>query len=305
MLNLWKKRDLASLVAEQAAVSPETLEQARVLVEEVRRHGRAAVRRLAERFGDVEPGQPLLRGPDDLQAALERLPETDRAVLQAAAERIRRFATAQRAAIVDVDIPVPGGRAGHRVEPVARAGCYAPGGRFPLPSSVLMTAVTARAAGVGEVIVATPRPTDVTLAAAALAGADAVLAVGGAQAIGALAYGMDGLPAVDVVVGPGNKWVTAAKQLVSGRVRIDMLAGPSELVVLADDQADPAVIAADLLAQAEHDTDAIPVLVTPSETLAMRTAAELEVVHGRDRSARVGERRLGVGRGPRGRDRGL
>jgi phosphoribosyl-ATP pyrophosphohydrolase/phosphoribosyl-AMP cyclohydrolase/histidinol dehydrogenase len=139
-----------------------------------------------------------------------------------------------------------------------------------------MTAVTARAAGVGEVWVASPKPVDVTLAAAAVAGADAVLAVGGAQAIAALAYGAGPVPACDVVVGPGNRWVTAAKKLVAGHVGIDMLAGPSELVVLADDSADPATVAADLLAQAEHDPDALPVLVTTSPGLADRVDDELE-----------------------------
>ncbi len=139
-----------------------------------------------------------------------------------------------------------------------------------------MTAVTARVAGVDNVIVASPRPALVTLAAAAVAGADAVLAVGGAHAIAALAYGIDGFDPCDVVVGPGNRWVTAAKQVVSGRVGIDMLAGPSELVVLADETVDPATVAADLLAQAEHDPDALPVLVTTSETLAKAVEAEIE-----------------------------
>jgi phosphoribosyl-ATP pyrophosphohydrolase/phosphoribosyl-AMP cyclohydrolase/histidinol dehydrogenase len=131
-----------------------------------------------------------------------------------------------------------------------------------------MTAVTARAAGVGEVWVASPRPAQITLAAAAVAGADGLLAVGGAHAIAALAYGIGGPPTCDVVVGPGNRWVTAAKKVVAGDVGIDMLAGPSELVVLADASADPEVVAADLLAQAEHDPEALPVLVTTDAALA-------------------------------------
>jgi histidinol dehydrogenase len=191
------------------------------------------------------------------------------------AERIAGFARAQRDALREVDVAVPGGRAGHRVTPVARAGCYAPGGRYPLPSSVLMTAVTARVAGVREVWVASPGPDEVTLAAAEVAGADAVLAVGGAQAIAALAFGAGSVPACDVVVGPGNRWVTAAKQLVAGYVGIDLLAGPSELVVLADGTADAATVAADLLAQAEHDPDALPVLVTTEAALADAVDEEL------------------------------
>jgi phosphoribosyl-ATP pyrophosphohydrolase/phosphoribosyl-AMP cyclohydrolase/histidinol dehydrogenase len=138
-----------------------------------------------------------------------------------------------------------------------------------------MTVVTARAAGVSSVWAASPRPTDVTLAAAAIAGADGLLAVGGAQAIGALAFGLGPIPPSDLIVGPGNRWVTGAKHLVSDRVGIDMLAGPSELVVLADDSAEARTIAADLLAQAEHDTDAVPILVTTSRSLAAEVNAEL------------------------------
>jgi len=138
-----------------------------------------------------------------------------------------------------------------------------------------MTAVTAKVAGVREVWVASPKPARLVLAAAAVAGADAVLAVGGAQAIAALAYGAGPIPACDVVVGPGNRFVTAAKQLVSGTVGIDMLAGPSELVVFADASADPGLVAADLLAQAEHDPEALPVLVTLDPRLPARVEAEL------------------------------
>jgi len=138
-----------------------------------------------------------------------------------------------------------------------------------------MTALTARAAGVAEVWVASPRPSPVTLAAAALAEADGLLRVGGAQAIGALAFGAGPVPPCDAIVGPGNRWVTAAKQRVAGRVAIDMLAGPSELVVLADGTADPELVAADLLAQAEHDPDALPVLVTPDPDLLDRVEAAL------------------------------
>jgi phosphoribosyl-ATP pyrophosphohydrolase/phosphoribosyl-AMP cyclohydrolase/histidinol dehydrogenase len=140
-----------------------------------------------------------------------------------------------------------------------------------------MTAVTARAAGVAEVWVASPKPVDATLAAAAIAGADGLLAAGGAHAIAALAFGAGPVPACDVVVGPGNRWVTAAKRLVAGRVGIDMLAGPSELVVLADATADPSTVAADLLAQAEHDPDALPILVTADSGLAAEVDRALEL----------------------------
>jgi len=165
------------------------------------------------------------------------------------------------------------------VAPVATAGCYAPGGRYPLPSSVLMTAISARVAGVKNVWVASPRPHPVTLGAAHVAGAHGFLAIGGAQAIAAMAYGVGGVPKADVIVGPGNRWVTAAKAYVAGcgTCAIDMIAGPSECLVLADETADAAVIAADLLAQAEHDTDALPVLVTTHEPLITAVDKELQL----------------------------
>ena len=202
----------------------------------------------------------------------------EREVLQRVAERIRAFALAQRGCLNDLTLSVPGGEAGHTCIPVRSAGCYAPGGRFPLPSSVLMTAVTARAAGVERVWVASPRPTDATLAAAAIAGADGLRAIGGVQGVAALARGLLGVPegGCDMIVGPGNRWVTAAKLLISGEVGIDMLAGPSELVVLADETADARVVAADLLAQAEHDDDAIPILISTSTTLIAGVVDELQ-----------------------------
>ncbi|MFU8802962.1 MAG: histidinol dehydrogenase, partial [Bradymonadaceae bacterium] len=240
----------------RSPVDGETLEAAGLIVNDVRDRGEAAVREHALRLGDLGEGDALVLGPEALEEALLSLPDADRGVLERTAGRIRTFAQAQLNSVNSLELPIPGGKAGHDVAPVERAGCYAPGGRFPLPSSVLMTAITAQVAGVKVVWVASPRPTKETLAAAALAKVDGFLCVGGAQAIAAMAYGAGDVPACDVVVGPGNRWVTAAKQLVSGRVRIDMLAGPSELVVLADSTAKPGTVAADLLAQAEHDPDA-------------------------------------------------
>ena len=249
-------------------VSAEVLAGATRIVEDVRERGARAVREYAERFGDIEAGAPLLLSRAQLVSALEGLDGDRRGVLERVASRIGAFAAAQRSMYRDIETQAPGGRAGHTVEAVASAGCYAPGGRYPLPSSVLMTALTARAAGVERVVVASPRPTREMLAAAAIAGADAYLCVGGAHAVAAMAFGIDGLAPTDVVVGPGNAWVTAAKQLVMGTVGIDMLAGPSELLVLADESADAGTIAADLLAQAEHDADASSMLVTTSAQFA-------------------------------------
>ena len=249
-------------------IDAEALSVAGAIVADVRKNGWPAVVRHAERLGDIKPGQPALVEPDRWRNALTEVGPAVADLLYRTAEQIRTFADAQRRSLQEVKVEVPGGTMGQSVAPVAKAGCYAPGGRFPLPSSLLMTAVTARAAGVEEVWVASPRPAPVTLAAAAIAGVDGFIAVGGAQAIAALAYGAGPVPATDAVVGPGNRWVTAAKQLVSGTVAIDMLAGPSEVLVLADDSANPAIIAADLLAQCEHDTDAAAILVTPSSWLA-------------------------------------
>jgi len=233
------------------------------------------LREYAQRFGDVVSGGPLFLERATLERALAGLPVADCARLERVAERIRIFAEAQKRALTAVTVTVPGGAAGHWVAPVQRAGCYAPGGRYPLPSSVLMTAITARVAGVKEIWVASPKPGPITLAAAAVAGATGVLAAGGAHAIAALAFGVGPVGACDVIAGPGNRYVTAAKQLVAGRVAIDLLAGPSELVVFADETASPAIIAADLLAQAEHDPDAVPVLVTLDPSHVDRVDAEL------------------------------
>jgi histidinol dehydrogenase len=274
MLPLRSLDELSKPAAPELEI--ETRTAARVILDDVAGRGEVAVREHSERFGDLEPGAPLWLGKSELQAAAERLPTDQLALLQRTAERIRRFAEAQRDSFGSFEFPLPGGFAKQRWVPLDAAGCYAPGGRYPLPSSVLMTAVTARAAGVPRVVVASPKPGDVTLAAAWVAGADRLLAAGGAQAIGALAYGIGGEPGVDVIVGPGNRYVTAAKALVSERVAIDMLAGPSELLVVAGSDADPAWIAADLLAQAEHDPDARPLLIALDAELIPQVNAELE-----------------------------
>jgi len=272
---LLPRRTVAELARRGAGLDAKTLAAAARIVEAVRKRGEVALRKHAERFGDMSPGAPLYHNRADLARVLAGLSPEERTRLERVAARIRAFAVAQRGALGPVRVPVPGGIAEHRIAPIERAGCYAPGGRYPLPSSVLMTVVTARVAGVRNVWVASPKPQAVSLAAAAIAGADGVLAVGGAQAIAALAYGAGPIAPRDVIVGPGSRWVAAAKQLVAGTVAIDMLAGPSELIVFADESADPATVAADLLAQAEHDPDALPVLVTVDATLVERVEQEL------------------------------
>jgi len=273
MLRRIKPADVSA--NRRSAVDPVTLREAALIVDDVRENGEAALVKHALRLGDMKEGDPLVLDRGALKKALGKIDAADRDVLERTAERIRKFAGAQRKSLKELKAAIPGGSAGHFISPVDRAGCYAPGGRFPLPSSVLMTVITAKTAGVKEVWAASPRPSTMTIASAAVAGADALLCAGGAQAIAAFAYGAGKVPRCDMIVGPGNRWVTAAKKLVSGDVGIDMLAGPSELVVVADESADPAVITADLLAQAEHDTDAIPILVAIST--GMITAVEKEL----------------------------
>lgn len=250
-------------------VDPIARDQAASILSEVRLKGLDGLIETAVRLKDIETSSSkLFYDKNDLKIAFDSLDEEARNVLIRTGERIRAFAQAQRDSIKEMTTTIAGGEAGHFVAPCEVAGCYAPGGRYPLPSSVLMTAITARTAGVPTVWVASPRPALATLAAAHVANADGLLCCGGAQAIGAMAYGVGPVPACDVIVGPGNKWVTAAKSLVSGICAIDMLAGPSEVLVIADETCDPDVVAADLLAQAEHDTEARPILVCTSEKIA-------------------------------------
>lgn len=259
----------------QKGLSAETLTTAQAIIHEVQHGGDEGLKACIQRYEQRESTQ-LILSSTQLRAAFFRLPPDTQTVLKRTAERIRKFAEAQKGCLSPLRTAVAGGFAGHFLAPVERAACYAPGGRFPLPSSVLMTAITARVAGVKHVMVVSPSTHDIMLAAAWVADADAFLHAGGAHAVAAVAYGTETIAPVDIIVGPGNRWVTAAKQLVSGIVAIDMLAGPSELVVLADESANPTVVAADLLGQAEHDPDAIPSLVTTSEKLVSAVETELE-----------------------------
>jgi histidinol dehydrogenase len=241
----------------------------------VRAEGDVAVQRYNERFGRRAP-QLMVREYDGA-GALARLPVEARAALELAAERIRAFHEHERE--TGFRYEEDGITLGVRVLPVARAGVYAPGGKARYPSSVLMSAIPARVAGVEEIIVATPlagdSSDDPVLAAAHLSGASALVDAGGAQAIAALAYGTESVPRVDKIVGPGNLYVACAKRLVFGAVDIDGIAGPSEILVVADDEADPRFIAADLLSQAEHDEAAYPLLITASELMARAVTREI------------------------------
>lgn len=257
------------------ALDAEALEVAQRILDDVAERGDTAVLEHARRLGELGPDEDLWLERDAIDRMADTLDREALRVLASSAKAIERFARAQRESLSDVTVHLATGRAGQRVLPVDCAGAYAPGGRHPLPSSVLMTAVTARAAGVPEIVVASPRPAAATVAAARLAGAERLLRVGGAQAIAAMAMGTETIPSVAVIGGPGNRFVTAAKYLVSREVRIDQLAGPSELLIVASPDADPEVAAADLLAQAEHDPDAVPMLVALDATWVERVEAAL------------------------------
>jgi phosphoribosyl-ATP pyrophosphohydrolase/phosphoribosyl-AMP cyclohydrolase/histidinol dehydrogenase len=250
---------------------------AETILNDIDSRGELALVEHAIRLGDLKEGAPHVLDRAAMKAAYDSLSEADRGILDRTAQRIEAFAKCQKSSLQhEYGHAITGGEAGQNVSPVDVAGCYAPGGRYPLPSSVLMGAVTARVAGVKTVWVASPHPDPITIAAAYVAGADGLLAVGGAQAIGAFAYGAGEVPVCDAIVGPGNKFVTAAKSLVAGAVTIDMLAGPSECLVVADETADPKVVAADLLAQAEHDTAARAILVSTSQSVIDAVDAEIQ-----------------------------
>ena len=254
-----------------------TLETAGGIVDSVRSQGVNAIRQFANQFGERSDDQPLLIEREQMKAATGRIDQRDLDLLKRVAERIRSFADAQLNCLSELKTPVPGGFAGHTIQPVDRVGCYAPAGRFALPSTALMTVVPAVAAGCPAIILATPNPSDIMLATAFIAGANQILAIGGAHAIAALAYGFDGFQKCDLITGPGNRWVTAAKKIVNGDCGIDMLAGPSELVLVADETGEPETIAADLLAQAEHDVDARPFMITTSREMADKVNVQIQI----------------------------
>jgi histidinol dehydrogenase len=249
------------------------------IIAEVRARGAEAVAEYTQRFDRIDLGETGWVIPRaERTAALDRLEPQLREALQRAADRIASFHAAQRPQ--GHEDAADGVRRGYRWTPVAAAGLYVPGGRASYPSSVLMNAIPAKVAGVERLAMVTPTPdgrlNPLVLAAAELAGIDEVFRIGGAQAIAALAYGAGPIAPVDVVVGPGNAWVAEAKRQLYGVVGIDMVAGPSEIVVVADADNDPAWIAADLMSQAEHDPTSQAILITDDKPLgeAVRAAVE-------------------------------
>ena len=259
------KRGATDLAEVEAAV--------RRIVDEVRRDGDRAVRRYAARWDGLRKGEPLRVPEAELHEAWEQTdPELQNAIEQAAGN-IRRYAEWQAPEQWRREIE-PGVSVGQLVRPLESVGCYVPGGRYPLPSTVLMTVIPAQVAGVRQIRVASPRPAQATLAAAAFLGVREFYRVGGAQAIAAFAFGTEEILHVDKIVGPGNRYVTAAKKLVAFDCAIEFLAGPTEAVIISED-GDPPCIASDLVAQAEHDPDALCIFITTSRALARKVQTEV------------------------------
>lgn len=269
---------IRALLPQAAASDLVTRDAVAAIIADVARRGDAAVMEYNRRFdaSDLAPADWEI-SPATCAAALDRIPPALREALHFAADRIRRYHTLQ----IDPGFEVreaDGTVLGMRVTPLDAVGLYVPGGKAAYPSSVLMNAIPAVVAGVGEIVAVTPPGgvNDAVLAALALSGVTRVFRIGGAQAIAALAFGTDTVPRVDKIVGPGNRWVAEAKRQLFGQVGIDMIAGPTEVLILADDTADADDIAADMIAQAEHDEDAGAWLATTSPELAHAVPAALE-----------------------------
>lgn len=271
---------LERIRSRSVALDAQLMSDVEKIVADVRTRGDAALIEYAERFDRVKLTEAQLRiDESQLREAAKQVDDKLLAVLREAIANVRLFHERQRESSWEIQ-PADGVRLGQSITPIDRAGLYVPGGTASYPSSVIMNVVPAQVAGVKRIIVATP-PNSLTqnpAVAAALVelGVTEVYAVGGAQAIAALAYGTETVPAVDKITGPGNRYVAAAKKLVFGVVGIDSIAGPSEVVIIADETARADFVAADLLAQSEHDEDASAVLITTSESLAHEVSAEVD-----------------------------
>jgi histidinol dehydrogenase len=265
-------KTLARLENRGTASLGTVLPAVRRIVADVRSKGDRALLRYAKRFDGLADARSIRVTREEMSAAWESLDPALRDALSAATARIRTFAERQMPASWNI-APIPGLTTGQLVRPLASVGCYVPSGRHPLPSTLLMTTIPAQVAGVGRIVAGSPRPAPATLAAAHLLGVSEFYRLGGAHAIAALAYGTETIPRVDKIVGPGNLYVTAAKRLVAFDCAIDMLAGPTEIVVTSD-AGDPAFIAADIVGQAEHDPETLAIFITTRTDLAEAAVAE-------------------------------
>ena len=270
-------RSFADSLQRRGARSGALVERAvRAILRDVATRGDAAVRCYAEKWDGLKPREPFLVPRERMSEALQKASPEFSGALEFAAENIRRFCEWQRPQEWSHEIQ-PGVRVGQIVRPLESVGCYVPGGRYPLPSTLLMTVIPAQVAGVKRIAVASPRPAPEILAAGALLEIEELHCVGGAQAVGALAYGTKSIAAVRKIVGPGNRYVTVAKKQVAsqGACAIDMLAGPTETLIISHD-GNPTLIAADLVAQAEHDPESFAIFVTTSAELARAVAKEVK-----------------------------
>jgi len=274
------ERDFDALLSRGEEAGESVTAAVMEILQRVRAEGDAALAAYTRRFDRIElsPDEFELGG-GLLDDAVARIPAAERDALESAAARIRAYHAKQDQASWSYEEP-DGTRLGQRVTPLDRVGLYVPGGKAAYPSTVLMNAIPAKVAGVPELVMTVPTPdgesNDLVLAAARIAGVDRVFRIGGAQAVAALAYGTETVPRVDKIVGPGNIYVATAKRLVFGRVGIDMIAGPSEVVIVADDSVDPDWAAMDLFAQAEHDELAQSILISTDERYIERVAEAIE-----------------------------
>jgi len=271
---LKKDRFVRTLEQRGATDLAEVEPEVRRIVNEIRRDGDRGLRRYAAKWDGLGKGEPL-RVPDaDLHEAWQKAPGELKDAIRQAADNIRRYCEWQKPEEWRREIH-PGVCVGQLVRPLESVGCYVPGGRYPLPSTLLMTVIPAQVAGVPQIRVVSPRPAQATLAAAAFLGVREFYRAGGAQAVAALAYGTESIPRVSKIVGPGNRYVTAAKKLVAFDCAIEFLAGPTEGVFISEN-GDPLSIACDLVAQAEHDPDALCIFITISRGLAKAVQTEVQ-----------------------------
>ena len=285
-------REVAKVANRHLLFSAETERAVNRIITDVRKNGDSALQRYAKKWDRLVPKQSLRVSEQELANALAAIPSSLRHALETAAHNIRKFAEWQKPQEFIRDIQ-PGLCVGQIVRPIDSVGCYVPGGRYPLPSSLLMTVIPAQVAGVQRIAVCSPSPAPETLAAAALLGVTEFYRIGGAQAIAALAYGTKSVVPVVKIVGPGNRFVTGAKKLVSFDCAIDMLAGPTEAIVIAE-EGEAAFWASDLVAQAEHDPDTSVVFVTSNGALAKNVGAELKSRAKDNAIARDSLRRYGL-----------
>jgi sulfopropanediol 3-dehydrogenase len=265
--------------AEKTAADRTVRQTVETILEDIATRGDAAVRELSAKFDRWEPASFRLR-PDEIQSLIDSLPAQVIEDITFAQTQIRRFAQAQKDALKDIEVEtLPGIRLGHRNIPVASVGCYVPGGRYPMVASAHMSVLTAKVAGVPRIAACTPPlngiPPAATVAAMSLGGADEIYLLGGIQAVAAMGLGTETIAAVDMLVGPGNAFVAEAKRQLFGRVGIDLLAGPTETLIIADDTADVEMCATDLLGQAEHGPTSPAVLLTSSRKIAEGIEAEI------------------------------